>query len=175
VPPEFHQSAIDEVNAIFKTLDDDAPAEDVGTSSSQLSSGPKLNTVNPKWRTLRDFVDEKGILDASEAMDEDRLLIDDLLATRADNPAVLEQQISEMREAFPALEGVDVTGLMDQRDVGIHEMATRVESLAAHYDQLEDALRAFEAGEQLHNDDLEGMHCLSSSGNQAPRTLMLTL
>jgi len=89
---------------------------------------------------LRDFVDEKGILDASEAMDEDRLLIDDLLAARADNPA---------------LEEIDVTTLMREMDVGIHEMAARVESLATHYDQLEDALKASDAGEPLHTDDLE--------------------
>lgn len=150
VPPEFHQTAIDEANAIFKTFDED---------HSTVESDPSLsqNHATLKWRTLRDFVDEKGILDASEAMDEDRLLIDDLLATRADNPAALEEQISELREAMePTLHELDIGALLSQRDRGIHEIANRVESLATHYDQLEDAQRALETNEILHEEDFDG-------------------
>ena len=158
VPPEFHQTAIDEANAIFKTFEDDFLVAESDPTIRVTPLKEHVNSTTSKWRTLRDFVDEKGILDASEAMDEDRLLIDDLLATRADNPTALEQQISELREATRPVSGdIDLSSLMNRIDTGIHEMATRVENLATHYDQLEDAQRAIEADEPLHEEDFEGI------------------
>lgn len=57
--------------------------------------------------------------------------------------------------------------LSSQMDVSI-DMASRLESLAAHYDQMAAALKDSEAGEVFSEEDLQGNVVTGSSGSCRP-------
>jgi hypothetical protein len=67
VPPEFHQSAAsDDASAIFG--DQHSHLEGLNGKGGQRANG----RGSDKWKTLRDFVHERAIVDAIESMDNDR-------------------------------------------------------------------------------------------------------
>jgi autophagy-related protein 17 len=83
VPPDFHQESED--SSIFgsqhsddETNDtpfDQSPSNTVRENLHQRASAcRKLD--RSKWKTLRDFVDERAIEDALDNMDRDRSVLD---------------------------------------------------------------------------------------------------
>jgi hypothetical protein len=80
VPPDFHHGSSDSSLFGSQHSDGEAKTDDVllrspaATLRNDLNS--KSNTDRSKWKTLRDFVDERGIEDALEAMESDRAALD---------------------------------------------------------------------------------------------------
>ncbi|KAG8895177.1 autophagy protein 17, partial [Tulasnella sp. 408] len=54
-----------------------------------------------KWRSLRDFVDERGIDEAADAMDADRNSLDSLLRTTASFPDSINKTVHEIQSILP--------------------------------------------------------------------------
>ncbi|KAG8962315.1 autophagy protein 17 [Tulasnella sp. 425] len=54
-----------------------------------------------KWRSLRDFVDERGIDEAADAMDADRNSLDSLLRTTASFPESINKVVGEISSSLP--------------------------------------------------------------------------
>ncbi|KIO18544.1 hypothetical protein M407DRAFT_31798 [Tulasnella calospora MUT 4182] len=54
-----------------------------------------------KWRSLRDFVDERGIDEAADAMDADRNSLDTLLRTTASFPESINKTVHEIQSILP--------------------------------------------------------------------------
>lgn len=79
------------------------------------------------------------------------------MATTADYPETLYATISTIQQSLPeptALLSIE-TVLSAQMNVS-SDMARHLESLALHYDQMAEALRTSEAGEQFSQEDLQG-------------------
>ncbi|KAG9013933.1 autophagy protein 17 [Tulasnella sp. JGI-2019a] len=55
-----------------------------------------------KWKSLRDFVDERGIEEAAERMDADRASLDALLGTTASYPDAILTTIAQVRSNLPS-------------------------------------------------------------------------
>ena len=63
VPPDFHQSATSDASSLFGSpQSDDEERREIGHRG--------------RWKTLRDFVHERAIVDAIENMDKDRNELD---------------------------------------------------------------------------------------------------
>ncbi|EPQ54057.1 hypothetical protein GLOTRDRAFT_77963 [Gloeophyllum trabeum ATCC 11539] len=112
-----------------------------------------------RWKTLRDFVDERAIDEVLETMDNDRLALEDVLATTADYSTVLNGHITTIREGMPGANTAPTieSVLLAQEKVST-DMAGHLESLAAHYDQMAAALHDHEAGEAFSDEDLQEMN-----------------
>lgn len=130
-----------------------------------------------KWKTLRDFVDERAIEDVLDAIESDRNVLDvsstfhslpmslltcmrkDTLAVTDAYPENLNSTISTIQNALPYISSLPSINdiLESQAQVSTH-MASHLESLAAHYDQMAEALRESEAGEAFSEEDLQGQH-----------------
>ena len=75
------------------------------------------------------------------------------------HPAALNKQVSDIRNSLPPIvvppRPLNQL-LLDQEDIA-SEMASRLESLTAHYDQMSRALRDEELGQSFSPEDMEGL------------------
>ncbi|KAF8588224.1 hypothetical protein K439DRAFT_669529 [Ramaria rubella] len=187
VPPSFHQSSLEsslfgiqasenrEVIEELSAQENNAEARELDRESSRDRS---------KWKTLRDFVDERGLEDVFESIEEERNTLDDTLAATASHPAtittivdqlhaLLSTSLSDSRNRLqshappqgtnspsirsPAIgqsSSRDVSALLLLQERTSAGMASHLESLAAHYDQMATALKEKEAGEELSEEDM---------------------
>lgn len=75
-----------------------------------------------------------------------------------DFPAILEASISSLRNSLPVTEALpSLPAIFTEQDRITIGMATHLESLAKHYDEMAGALRDKESGEIFSEDDLQGM------------------
>jgi hypothetical protein len=89
----------------------------------------------------------------------------DILAATDSYPENLTNTISTIKNSLPtAISLPSINGILEsQAEVSSH-MASHLESLASHYDQMAGALREGEAGEVFSEEDLQGRYnCLSAS------------
>jgi autophagy-related protein 17 len=81
----------------------------------------------------------------------------DILGTTDQYPETLSNTISTIRDSFPAVTPLtSVVDILTAQENVSTTMAHRLESLAAHYDQMAVALRESEAGEAFSEEDLQG-------------------
>ncbi|EIW57328.1 uncharacterized protein TRAVEDRAFT_169021 [Trametes versicolor FP-101664 SS1] len=112
-----------------------------------------------RWKTLRDFVDERAIEDLLDTIERDRQELDDILAQTSDYPESLATTIDNIKNLVPAevvLPSFD-TIFASQEETST-KMAEHLESLAHHYDNMSNAMHDYEAGEEFHDEDMEGMN-----------------
>lgn len=88
VPPDFHQSSA--ASSLFGSQHSDEESDDRAAAPSPLFSRSPTATLRStsqtqkrkthedrrKWKTLRDFVDERAIEDALESMEAERAALD---------------------------------------------------------------------------------------------------
>jgi autophagy-related protein 17 len=189
VPPDFHQPRVEDDVFGPPEADDDpfmtgeqsmnghvnGSSEDDALSSPATIRGelPPLVSQNmsrmdirrrqrqdrTRWKTLRDFVDERGIEDALEKMEVERSSLEDLLLSTSDFPGTIEAAIFSIREGVPVGPSKAqplVQEVIEQQESASAAMATHLESLAVHFDQVEAVLRDSEAGEIIGEEDTEG-------------------
>lgn len=136
-----------------------------------------------RWKTLRDFVDERAIEDLLDTIERDRQELDvgcsisysaarlnsipagdqDILRETSDYPESLATAIDKIKNMVPAevvLPSFD-TIFASQEETSTR-MAEHLESLAHHYDNMSNAMHDYEAGEEFHDEDMEGMNCVPS-------------
>ncbi|EGN98873.1 hypothetical protein SERLA73DRAFT_168466 [Serpula lacrymans var. lacrymans S7.3] len=168
VPPDFHQPSSE--SSLFGSQHSDLGANGIsGIFNADHSPTATLRdnaferkgkrTDRTKWKTLRDFVDERAIEDVLDSLEGERTKLDDVLASTYDYPETLLNTVSSIRESLP-----ESSALPSIRDIIISQekistqMASHLESLAAHYDQMAGALRESEAGESFSEEDLQDMN-----------------
>ncbi|KAL0954870.1 hypothetical protein HGRIS_003802 [Hohenbuehelia grisea] len=172
VPPIFHQAS--EESSLFGSQHDSEEPEHSNGHANSVS--PDFNESSPtatlrlapigdqhlerkKWKTLRDFVDDRAIEDALEIIENDRNLLDDTLGKIDDYSETLSNSIVTIRRSLPPVD--QLTSVFDpitSQDTVADEMARHLESLASHYDQMSSALHDAEAGEVFGEEDLQAMH-----------------
>ncbi|KIM84999.1 hypothetical protein PILCRDRAFT_67316 [Piloderma croceum F 1598] len=173
VPPDFHEASSD--SSLFGSQHSDEELEpevhDI-RASPQFQHSPTLTVRGglslqrekeakdrKKWKTLRDFVDERAIEDALDTIENDRNVLDDMLAATDSYPENLTNTISTIQRSLPTTTALPSINdiLESQAKVSTH-MANHLESLASHYDQMAGALRESEAGEVFSEEDLQDMN-----------------
>ncbi|KAE9401499.1 hypothetical protein BT96DRAFT_964986 [Gymnopus androsaceus JB14] len=169
VPPDFHQTSA--ASSIFGSQD----SEDEQEEASKQPNGhpmvsrspsdtiqvhrPKLQNDRRNWKTLRDFVDDQAIEDIFENMEEQRTIVEDSMSRTDDYPEKLTTAINAIREYLPeTMPPPSIEQLITSQDAAKVGMAGHLESLAAHYDQMVNALRESEAGDAFSEDDLQDMN-----------------
>ncbi|KAF5359683.1 hypothetical protein D9756_003340 [Leucocoprinus leucothites] len=186
VPPEFHQTSTD--SSLFGSqpsdqednLDQEAshsqrnsrlipppsPSATVRNHSGVLTRPiPESNhkSDRKRWKNLRDFVDDQAIEDILDTIESNRIALDDLLGRTDDYPETLTLAIEAIRTSLPepALGSSLVSRIHDTlvgQDNVATTMASLLESLASHYEQMDSALKETEAGETFSEEDLLQMH-----------------
>ncbi|KAI9440035.1 autophagy protein Apg17-domain-containing protein [Lactarius indigo] len=151
VPPKFHENASG--SSIFfnptseseteephnVTAPDHSPTLTIRNSNGAVASSSrkagKQKSDRSRWKTLRDFVDERAIEDALETIESERNQLEDSLAVTASYTATLQDTLQHWTT----------------------EMAHQLESLTEHFEKMEVALRDSEAGERFSEDDIQEM------------------
>lgn len=89
------------------------------------------------------------------------------MSTTAEYPQLIRNNAQAIRESIPSVEPVPSIQMIfnDQERVST-DMASHLESLAAHYDQMAAALRDKESGADFTEEDLQG-NCHSCLGSTA--------
>ncbi|KAJ2922864.1 hypothetical protein H1R20_g14249, partial [Candolleomyces eurysporus] len=133
-----------------------------GKSNSAEERKKRAKADRSRWKTLRDFVDDRAIEDLLENVENDRNTLEDILNKTADYPSSLRNTITSLRESLPVPPQVPILTQMQDiliaEDAVIASMAEKLESLAGHYDGMAGALKDSEAGEVFADEDLENMN-----------------
>ncbi|CAE6442611.1 unnamed protein product [Rhizoctonia solani] len=168
VPPSLHKTVTG--SSVFgsprsdpsKPLPDD-PQPAINGKASLGASHPNQashQTVQERsrWKTLRDFIDERSIEEALERIEEERLQLDDALARSYDFPQTLGEQISAVRDSLPQLSTEPILHVvhrhMTEQDRLVRAMAEDLEGIARHFGQVKDAMQVKDDGGFINIDDL---------------------
>ncbi|CAE6475123.1 unnamed protein product [Rhizoctonia solani] len=168
VPPSLHKTVTG--SSVFgsprsdagKPLPDDPQPVINGKASLNASHLNQENhqTVQERsrWKTLRDFIDERSIEEALERIEEERLQLDDSLARSFDFPQTLAEQISAVRDSLPQLSTEPILhvvhGHMTEQDRLVRAMAEDLEGVAQHFGQVKDAMQVEDDGGAINADDI---------------------
>ncbi|KAI9461690.1 autophagy protein Apg17-domain-containing protein [Lactarius psammicola] len=174
VPPKFHENAsgssiffnptseseTEEPNNV--PAPDHSPTLTIRHSNGAVASASrkagKQKSDKSRWKTLRDFVDERAIEDALETIESERNQLEDSLAVTASYTATLQDTLRAIREALPPdKSAVDIQEVLSIQEHWTTEMAHQLESLTEHFEKMEVALRDSEAGERFSEDDIQEM------------------
>lgn len=149
VPPSFHQSP-------HEREDDFSPFT--------LPSMVKLDDRST-WKNLRDFVDDNAIDQVLDTIEGERGALEDVFASTEDYDVTLSRTIEMIRASVEPVERSSTKGIIQTiesafraQDSAKHKMAEHLESLARHYDQMADALRESETGEEFGEEDINDMN-----------------
>ncbi|KAK2460900.1 hypothetical protein APHAL10511_007370 [Amanita phalloides] len=184
VPPDFHENSAD--SSLFGSQHSDEEDETRFGRTGKNSKSPILvNGRSPtpegkspsflnkkyvqdrsRWKTLRDFVDDRAIEEALETLDTDRAALDKLLAQTDHYPETLKGTIESIRSSIPAdffstASPVSVIQpCLSAQDAMKASMAVRLEDLDRHYNQMADALRDSESLESdiFSEEDIKDMN-----------------
>ncbi|KAK7454623.1 Autophagy-related protein 17 [Stygiomarasmius scandens] len=165
VPPDFHQTSAE--SSLFGSQhsedEDQAPNGELLRQSPSDTvlprRPPKRQDERRNWKTLRDFVDDQGIENILQTMEDERTSIEDIMSKTHDYPETLTSAIINIRDSLldiPALPSIEE--LLNSQDASMVSMARHLESLASHYDQMASALRDSESGEAFSEEDVQQMN-----------------
>ncbi|KAI0714454.1 autophagy protein Apg17-domain-containing protein [Cerioporus squamosus] len=186
VPPDFHtvsadsspfgsQNNSDDEQEEYHPHDDTTPFGPPQPSTSpRMSPTDTIRNRSPvlrrqqrrdrrradrsRWKTLRDFVNERAIEDLLDTIEKERLELDDILATTSDYPESLSKTIGAIREMVPVEVPLpSFSEIFSLQEATSTKMAEELESLAHHYHNMSNALHDFEAGEEFGEEDMQGM------------------
>ncbi|THH20742.1 hypothetical protein EW146_g697 [Bondarzewia mesenterica] len=177
VPPDFHENSSDSSIFGIQSTDSDSELHAISDDLGYPGQSPTLTirhgnghnrhkSKNDKsrrndrsrWKSLRDFIDERAIEDTLETVESDRAMLDDVFVTTADYPITLHDTVTAIRKALPTVQAVNIEDVLISQENISTAMAGQLESLAVHYDQMEGALRESEAGEVFGDEDLQEMN-----------------
>ncbi|KAG8708229.1 autophagy protein 17, partial [Ceratobasidium sp. 395] len=170
VPPSLHKTITG--SSVFGSPASNTSKELPPVSQSGMNGRPphdagrvdhEKNTVTDqdrrKWKTLRDFIDERSIEDALEGIEEERLQLDDSLAKTYDFSRALSAQIAGIQDSLPQLSSEPILAvvhrLMTEQNALVHAMAEDLEGIARHFGQVRDAMKVEENGAAISSEDLK--------------------
>lgn len=90
------------------------------------------------------------------------------MSSTAAHPATLNKHIADIKAALvpPPEPPRSVAALLSDQDGAATEMASRLESLTAHFDQMSRALQDEESGQSLSDDDMLSMAPIPGAHHQ---------
>ncbi|KAH9856475.1 autophagy protein Apg17-domain-containing protein [Lenzites betulinus] len=138
-----------------------SPTDTIRTRSpmARLQEKRSRRMDRRRWKTLRDFVDERAIEDLLDVIETDRQDLEKCLGQTSDYPESLAETIDAIKNRVP--EEVELpsfsTVFKSQEDISV-KMAEQLHSLVHHYHNMQDATHDFEAGEEFLDEDLQGMN-----------------
>jgi len=100
VPPSFHQSSLESSLFGIQASDNQKNITDEGELSENAAhEGDRrdLPHARHKWKTLRDFVDERGLEDVFESIEGERNALDETLAATAAHSVVIMSMTDQIR------------------------------------------------------------------------------
>ncbi|KAI9000558.1 autophagy protein Apg17-domain-containing protein [Trametes punicea] len=139
----------------------DSPTDTIRNPSPGVRLQEKLDKRNDRrrWKTLRDFVDERAIEELLDTIEADRQELDDILARTSDYPESLTKAIEDIKRIVPEEVALPAFGaIFAVQEKTSAKMAEHLESLAHHYANMANAMHDFEAGEEFSEEDLQGMN-----------------
>ncbi|KAI0649281.1 autophagy protein Apg17-domain-containing protein [Trametes meyenii] len=178
VPPDFHVVSADsspfgsqnpsededETPFGFPKADSDpreSPTDTIRNRSplARIQERRSKKMDRRRWKTLRDFVDERAIEDLLDTIERDRQELDDILAQTSDYPESLAKTINAIKEMVPADVALpSLNTIFASQEATSIKMAGQLESLAHHYGNISNAMHDHENGEEFGEEDLEGMN-----------------
>ncbi|CDO77390.1 hypothetical protein BN946_scf184835.g12 [Trametes cinnabarina] len=181
VPPDFHIGSVDSSpfgsqNPSEDEGEDDStpfglprarpdpresPTDTIRNRSPSAALQEKRNKRKDrrKWKTLRDFVDERSIEELLDTIETDRQELDDILSRTSDYPESLANTIDAIKDMVPARVALPVFDVIfAAQEKTSRKMAEQLETLVHHYDNMTNAMHDFEAGEEFSEEDLQGMN-----------------
>ncbi|TCD70232.1 autophagy- protein 17 [Steccherinum ochraceum] len=180
VPPSFHVASsdsslfgsqpgtddeVDQPNGEPKPPQDDpfpgqSPTETLrNVLRNGLPKHHRRSSDRSKWKTLRDFVDERAIEGVLDTIENDRVALDKIMSRTSRYPEDLTKTITDIRTnvatefTMPSIVAV----VTSQEDASAN-MATLLTNLAHHYDQIVDVLHESEAGTVFDPSEIEDMN-----------------
>lgn len=175
VPPEFHSTS--PVSSLFgspQASDDESEETKTyfkpGQSPTETLRDVLRNGMSnlkrkhrqddrSKWKTLRDFVDERSIEDLLENIDTERSVLDDILARTSDYSESLNGTITAVQSSLPSEINIPpMDDIFTSQETISTDMANHLSSLTRHYDQMVQALHDSEAGEIFSEADIQEMN-----------------
>lgn len=160
VPPSLHKTVTG--SSVFGSPRSDAGKELPGTELNGKTSTrqeTRPNQDRSRWKTLRDFIDERAIEEALERIEEERLQLDDCLARTYDFPQTLAAHITAIRDSLPQLSIEPVLHvvhrLSTEKDQLVRGMAEDLEGIVRHFGQVKDAMRVEDDGGVIDLEDLK--------------------
>ncbi|KAK7690808.1 hypothetical protein QCA50_005908 [Cerrena zonata] len=177
VPPDFHSNSTD--SSLFGSHDgsDDehhdtgGPFSDPrpGRSPTETLRNVLVNGVSKqrtarrqdrsKWKTLRDFINERDVEDLLDSLEADRNILDDILSKTSDYPEQLANTIAAIRATLPTDWTIPLLNeIFNAKERALVEMAQHLTSLAEHYDQMAGTLRDSEGGGIFTEEDFQAMN-----------------
>ncbi|KDQ59057.1 hypothetical protein JAAARDRAFT_127658 [Jaapia argillacea MUCL 33604] len=153
-------------------------------SSHSRKKRDELREDRSKWKTLRDFVDERAIEDTLEGLENDRMELEDVMDSTADYAHTITTHISTIISSLPPSSSIPSSSLplsptsppssqaqtsrpeaqeqiqqiLESQHASSTTMARHLESLAAHFEQMSNALRESEEGEVFGEEDFLEMN-----------------
>ncbi|GJJ08146.1 hypothetical protein Clacol_002354 [Clathrus columnatus] len=184
VPPSFHQSTLEFTLFGIQASDRIFQEDEIDDRENELEDRYK---ARKKWKTLRDFVDERGLEDVIESIEGERNALDATLSATALYPGTILSITEQIHHALnaslhpensipltrpssrnmpspsqeKALPVVEPPSLKDTSAILLRQekmsigMATHLESLAAHYEQMATALKDKDSGGSLNEEDMD--------------------
>ncbi|KIJ52419.1 hypothetical protein M422DRAFT_222936 [Sphaerobolus stellatus SS14] len=184
VPPSFHQSSL--ASSLFGIQATGVDEDDGTPPANEREAIKTVSEDRSRWKTLRDFVDERGLEDVFESIEGERNALDETIAATAAHPITITSISDRIRYLLStSLSGSSshdtlpnaipsrttgsprmkssgeqpsinkVIGLLVSQEHFSEQMASLLESLAAHYEQMATALKENEAGQELEAEDME--------------------
>ncbi|KAL5526388.1 ATG17 [Sanghuangporus sanghuang] len=160
VPPDFHLSSSS--SSLFGGIDSGDSEGSIPEGTREPKGDRKqrnTKTDRSKWKSLRDFVDFGSIVKATEEMDEDRDVLEDILSRTEGFSLSLSESVESLRTALPTSGNIpSIQDILTSQEIATSNMANQLEGLASHYEQMRAALEDKEAGIELNEEDLEVMN-----------------
>jgi len=163
VPTDFHSTS--DNSSIFGSPKSDTLEDPIASSADRsptatLRAQPTSESPDKsRWKTLRDFIDERAIEEVLETIEVERTALDDVIVATAEYSQTLTMMNTAVKSSLPQpgpLPPIEKI-LSSQTDVSV-EMARHLGSLTAHYDQMAIALKDSEAGETFSEEDFQAMN-----------------
>ncbi|KIP04383.1 hypothetical protein PHLGIDRAFT_195388 [Phlebiopsis gigantea 11061_1 CR5-6] len=179
VPPDFHSTS--PVSSLFgsqEASEDEADEDKAHTNgfrpgqsptetlrdvlrngSSRIYARRKREADRTRWKTLRDFVDERAIEDKLDDMDSERATLDNILAKTSDFPNSLQRTISAIHLSLPGEISIPpMDEIFASQETISESMANHFSSLVRHYHEMRDVEAQRDAGEVFHEADIQVMN-----------------
>ncbi|KAL7409694.1 hypothetical protein BDY24DRAFT_402658 [Mrakia frigida] len=143
VPLSIHQ-ALDSNSTTSSSLF----GSHAGLSLSNKGDVEPVEEEESSGKNLRDFIDEEGMDALMDALDEEQAEIDNLLPTLLALPESLLAPLSPSHPLLPDPKLTVQDALRSQKEI-LEHMGSEMDALARHLDQVGEAVRAGEEGEEV--------------------------
>lgn len=86
------------------------------------------------------------------------IMFQEILVKTEDFPLILNENITSLQDSVPKIEPLpSIHEIFNSQEIVTSNMANHLEGLTSHYDEMAAALRDKESGEEISEEDLQGL------------------